>query len=230
MPTLAIQKDCTGCSACYNICPKNAINITPNKEGFIMPEVDYTKCVECKLCEKACPIVNNINLKYPEVDEAYAFWDNETRTKSSSGGAFSAIARWILNKGGVVFGAVWSEDGFHCKHIACTNAEDLKYLRGSKYLQSDIKRTFCEAREALQNGRYVLFTGTPCQIAGLRSFLLKPYERLVTVDIVCHGVPSNELFCNYINKLKTEYPKYNTATGFVFRNSYRYTEYLYGSV
>lgn len=218
MPTLATPKDCTGCSACYNICPHNAITISSNMEGFLMPDIDYNKCVECRLCEKACPIVNQINLKYPEAEDAYAFWDNETRTKSSSGGAFSAIARWVIDNGGVVFGAAWTKDGFHCQHKMCTNADELADLRGSKYLQSDIQKTFCAAREALRNGNYVLFTGTPCQIAGLRSFLIKPYDRLITVDIVCHGVPSNTLFFNYIKKLITEYPKYRNASGFHFRN------------
>jgi len=182
-----------------------------------MPEVNEKKCVECKLCEKACPIVNGVNLKHPEVTDVYAFWDNKTRTESSSGGAFSAIAGWVLDRGGVVFGAVW-RNGFKCAHISCESWDKLPALRGSKYLQSDIEQTFVEARQALRNGRYVLFTGTPCQIAGLRSFLIKPYEKLVTVDIVCHGVPSNALFINYIDKLKSGYSKYASATGFEFRN------------
>lgn len=217
MPTLAKASACTGCSACANICPHGAISIGPDKSGFLMPTVDESKCVECKLCEKACPIVNDTNLKHPEVKEVYAFWDNRTRTESSSGGAFSAIARWVMEQGGVVFGAAWQE-GFNCRHISCDNVEGLSALRGSKYLQSEIGKTFAEAKKALTEGKYVLFTGTPCQIAGLRSFLRKPYDKLLTVDIVCHGTPSNELFKNYINKLKKEYPKYAQADGFEFRN------------
>ncbi len=217
MPTLATKHTCTGCSACRNICPHNSISIKPDKDGFIMPVVDSDLCVECKLCEKACPIVNGVNFKHQEVKRAFAFWDNKTRTKSSSGGAFSAIARNVIEKGGVVFGAAW-KDGFKCVHIKCETIDGLEAIRGSKYLQSDIGLTFSEARSALKEDRYVLFTGTPCQIAGLRSFLLNPYEKLITVDIVCHGVPSNQLFCNYIDKLKSEFPEFADANGFEFRN------------
>lgn len=217
MPILATPQTCTGCSACANICSHDAISINPDKTGFLMPHVDENKCVECKLCEKACPIVNNVNLKYPEVTDVYACWDNRTRTESSSGGAFSAIARWIRERGGVVFGAAW-QDGFKCGHIECNESDDISALRGSKYLQSDIKRTFIETRNRLREGKYVLFTGTPCQIAGLKSFLITPYEKLITVDIVCHGVPSNKLFLSYINKLKNEYGEYASADGFEFRN------------
>lgn len=217
MPNLATRDTCTGCSACSNICPHSAISIRPDSLGFLMPDIDENKCVECKVCEKACPIVNGINIKHPEVSDAYAFWDNETRTQSSSGGAFSAIARWVRQRNGIVFGASWS-DGFHCNHIGIDDTEDISPLRGSKYLQSDIKKTFIEARDWLRKDKYVLFTGTPCQIAGLRSFLMKPYENLITVDIVCHGVPSNVLFLNYISKLKKEFKKYDFADGFEFRN------------
>lgn len=217
MPTLASESTCTGCGGCANICPRTAITIAPDQSGFLMPTVDESRCVECRLCEKTCPIINGTDLKHPEVKEVYAFWDNRTRTESSSGGAFSAIARRVLEQGGVVFGAAWQE-GFNCRNISCNDVEGLSALRGSKYLQSEIGKTFAEAKKALIEGKYVLFTGTPCQIAGLRSFLRKPYEKLLTVDIVCHGTPSNELFRSYIEKLKREYPEYASADGFQFRN------------
>lgn len=217
MPVLATPQNCTGCVACGNICPHNAIMMSPDNDGFIMPVINPDKCVECKLCEKICPIVNGKDFKNPEVKNAYAFWNNKARTESSSGGAFSAIADWIRERDGVVFGAAWCDD-FQCSHIGIEANQSISRLRGSKYLQSDIKKTYVEASQRLKEGKYVLFTGTPCQIAGLRSFLIKPYEKLITIDIVCHGVPSNTLFSNYMKKLKTEYAKYASADGFEFRN------------
>lgn len=217
MPVLATPQTCTGCAACDNVCPHDAIAMSPDKDGFVMPVINSDKCVECKVCEKVCPIVNGKNLKNPKVKEAYAFWDNTTRIESSSGGAFSAIARWVRERDGAVFGASWHND-FKCWHVGCVANDSISPLRGSKYLQSDIRKTYVEARTILKEGKYVLFTGTPCQIAGLRSFLIKPYEKLITIDIVCHGVPSNTLFSNYIKKLRSGYSEYAPADGFEFRN------------
>lgn len=219
MPILATNITCTGCGACENICPHNAIQITAGEESFLMPKIDSNKCIECKLCEKTCPIVNGrINkIKNKESIDCYAFWSFIDRTSSSSGGAFSAIARTILSQRGVVFGASWM-DGFECEHIAVEKEQDLPRLQGSKYTQSRIKNSLKDIKSILKTGRSVLFTGTPCQVGGLKSFLGKEYDNLTCIDIVCHGVPSNEIFKSYIRKLKKEFPKYQYATGFEFRN------------
>lgn len=219
MPKLATNITCTGCGACENICPCEAIQIKPGKESFLFPEINQDKCIECKLCEKRCPIVNGKikEIKNQDTTDCYALWSLIDRTKSSSGGAFSAISRYIISHGGIVYGAAW-KDGFECEHMAIECEDDLYRLRGSKYLQSNINKTFKEIKTILQIGRKVLFTGTPCQVGGLKSYLGRDFENLICVDIVCHGIPSNELFKSYIRKLKKEFPKYNSATGFEFRN------------
>ncbi len=219
MPQLATNITCTGCGACENICPYEAIQIKPGTERFLLPVINQDKCVECKQCEKKCPIVNGKkeDFKNPETTEAYALWSSIDRTSSSSGGAFSAIARYIISQGGIIYGAAW-RNGFECEHIAIENVDELNLLRGSKYLQSKINKSFKEIKSILKTGRKILFTGTPCQVGGLKSYLGKEYDNLICVDIVCHGVPSNELFKSYLNKLKIEYPKYRNATGFEFRN------------
>lgn len=218
MPNLASTHSCTGCGACDNICPYDAIELTANQEGFLMPYISYDRCMECKLCEKACPIVNGKKefLKNGNPSKILAFWSKRYRTKSSSGGAFSEIAQYVLDINGIVFGASWHEE-FKCKHTYAETVKALAELRGSKYVQSTIGDTYKQIKNELTTGRLVLFTGTPCQIAGLKSFLIKPYENLLCVDLVCHGVPSNQLFCNYVAKLKKRNPQFNSATGFGFR-------------
>ena len=193
------KKNCCGCGACVNICLKKCIELIEDKEGFLYPVIDKIKCVNCKLCEDVCPISNKKSLSN-EIIEAYASYvkDDCIREKSSSGGVFSLIANEILNDNGVVFGAVFDKD-FSVKHVAIDNVGDLNLLRGSKYLQSRIENTYQKAKEYLENGTTVLYSGVACQIEGLKAFLGKEYENLYTVDVLCHGVPSPKLWQKYID-------------------------------
>lgn len=201
MPNLVNVEQCTGCSACANACPKNAIKMIADKEGFFQPIVDDDKCINCGLCERACPALS-ANLPWgiftPKVN---AGWHNFDRKISSSGGMFSAFARGILSEGGSVFGASLNSD-LVCRHIEILSIDDLQLLRGSKYLQSEIGLIFRTIKMRLENRKKVLFCGTPCQVSGLRKFLKKDYENLLTIDLACHGVPSNAVFKSYINKLQ----------------------------
>lgn len=198
MPNLPLEK-CCGCGACVQICPKSAIFMKANSEGFLYPQVDSNLCVECKLCEKTCPVLNvKSSTNFIERKSYAAICNDENlRMESSSGGMFTLLAEKIINDGGVVFGAEFDSD-FSVKHDWTDSCEGLKRFRGSKYLQSRTENTFSECKKFLESGRKVLYTGTPCQVAGLKSFLRKEYENLFTVELICHGVPSPALWQKYI--------------------------------
>ena len=183
-------KDCCGCAACLNICPKDAISMIEDKAGFIYPKVDTDLCVDCGMCKRVCAF-NKRNSGETEEPQVYAavINDRSTLEKSSSGGVFSALANTVLGEGGVVFGAAWGKD-FSLSHIAAKTPEEFEKLRGSKYVQSNIGTTFREVKSHLDAGKSVCYSGTPCQISGLKSYLGKDYENLFTIDIICHGVPS----------------------------------------
>lgn len=186
------KKNCMGCSACVQVCPRNAIEMRVDPEGFQYPVVDYDACVHCDLCSSVCPIDRKVQKEKRQNLQAYAAvnMDAQMLDRSSSGGIFTIIAESILADGGVVFGAAFSED-FRCvNHIAIESKEELEALRGSKYLQSSIGNTYRQTKDYLETGRKVLFTGTPCQIAGMYGFLKKSYTNLYTLDVICHGVPS----------------------------------------
>jgi len=188
------KADCCGCKACEQICAHHTLSLQEDEEGFLYPVLDESVCVNCGLCEKVCPMSYGEELLH-ENGKILAAQnkDGKDLSTSSSGGGFVAIAKEILNLGGVVYGAAF-EDGPVLCHQRVTTVDDLEKLKGSKYLQSDVRDTYKQVKADLLDNRYVYFVGTPCQIAGLRLFLRKDYEKLLTSDLVCHGTPSNKIF------------------------------------
>ena len=213
---LCSPEECTGCFACYNSCAHKAIEMNPDKEGFYAPVVLEDKCTDCGLCEKSCPVLSPIKKEYFE-QYGYAAWnkDKKVRKESSSGGFFTEVASSILRQGGCVAGAVYDEN-FKVKHTIIFNIEELNRLRGSKYAQSNIGNTFVEIKRLLKTEVPVLFSGTPCQVAGLYRYLRKRYENLYTIDLVCHGVPSPLIFEQYKEYL-TKKHKINKITNINMR-------------
>ncbi len=222
---------CTGCMACVNICPHNAIEVVKNEEGFLYTKINDEKCTRCNLCKRICPANKVYKNKY-EKPEFYAVINKneKERKNSSSGGVVATIANEILKEKGTVYGV--ELQGNNAKHIRIENKEDLHKIMGSKYLQSEIGKIYKDVKKDLENNRKVLFTGTPCQIEGLKSFLNKEYEKLICISIICHGVPSPEIFKKYLEeKEKNEGRKIenvefrNKKNGWhKFSMNYRYKE------
>lgn len=193
------RADCSGCEACANVCPKNCITMQRDAEGFAYPTINHEVCVQCGRCDQTCPSLNfksTMPDKLPEVFVA-VHTDEKVRRHSSSGGAFTALSEIILRDGGIIFGAGFDEN-WHVVHTCAENLDELENLRGSKYVQSQIGNVYKRVKIELEKGRRVLFSGTPCQCAGLKSFLGKDYSNLLTVDLICHGTPSPLLWENYI--------------------------------
>ena len=188
---------CSGCSACYNICPVNAIKMEEDIEGFKYPVIDKTLCTNCGLCEKVCNSDKFINKKNPA---CYAFMaEDKIRSKSASGGVFPVLAYHFIKNGGYVCGAIFDND-WSVKHIVSDKPEDIEKMRSSKYLQSDIGNCYKEIKKLLDKNISVLFTGTPCQVSGLKSFLQKDYDNLFCLDLICHGVPSAKIFKKHLKE------------------------------
>lgn len=198
---IKIQKreECCGCSACQQICPQKCISLLPDNEGFLYPHVNLQKCVDCRLCEKVCPVLNQEDERKPI--EVYAAYNRneDIRIKSSSGGIFTLIAEEIINMNGVVFGVRWNSD-WEAIFDYTTKVEDLRLFRGSKYVQAKLDNTFHLVEKFLKDEKKVLFTGTPCQIAGLRKFLRRDYPNLLLMDLICEGVPSPKVWKKYLEE------------------------------
>ncbi|MBQ9782712.1 MAG: Coenzyme F420 hydrogenase/dehydrogenase, beta subunit C-terminal domain [Clostridia bacterium] len=189
---------CNGCTACKQVCPKNCITFERDENGFLYPVIDSERCINCNLCKKTCPVLNKGENAEKQVNAFAVINKNDSeRQDSSSGGVFSLLAKYVLSKNGVVFGASFDEN-FVVKHLYIEKESDLYKLRKSKYVQSEINDTFLKTKDFLEQGRLVLFTGTPCQIGGLLSYLKKPYDNLITQDVICHGVPSPKVWQKYL--------------------------------
>ena len=202
MNIICKKEDCTGCAACYNSCPKQCITMKEDAYGYLYPEIDKEKCIDCGLCRKKCAAVNEIELKTPQ--ETYASWSLEKEDKGTctSGGMATVFSRKIIKNGGIVYGAVWNKDASVC-HQRVETLEDIDKLKGSKYVHSYIGDSYRKIKQDLEEQKQVLFIGTPCQVAGLKTYLGKEYEGLYVVDLICHGVPSQKFLKEYIRgKLK----------------------------
>ena len=188
---LCEKEKCTGCFACYNICPKNAIEMKEDELGYIYPNINKKNCIDCKLCEKVCPTLNESEFKAPQKCYAAKVNDDEKLKKSTSGGIATALSEEIIRNNGIVYGAAYL-DNCEVNHIRVTELEELDKLKGSKYVHSYVQNTYQLVKEDLLKNNEVLFIGTPCQIDGLRKYLMKEYENLYLVDLICHGVPSQK--------------------------------------
>lgn len=201
MITITRSSDCCGCNACAQRCPKKCITLIADHEGFLYPQINIDSCIDCGLCEKVCPIINSKKQSLPPEKVIAAINPDENiRMNSSSGGVFSLLAEQIIKENGVVFGAKF-DDNWQIVHDYTDTIDGLDNFRGAKYVQSKIGNSFILAEKFLQDGRKVLFSGTPCQIAGLKLYLKKEYINLFTVDIICHGVPSPKIWDLYLRSI-----------------------------
>lgn len=203
------EHKCCGCKACGQRCPKSCISYHTDEKGFYYPKVDIEKCIDCRLCEEVCPMIQNASSRLPRNQFAGINTNENIRSTSSSGGIFYTIASKIIEDGGAVVGAVF-DDKWMVRHQIAESTEDLSKLKGSKYVQSDIREVFLESEKLLKEGRKVLFSGTPCQVAAFKRFLRKSYKNLLCVDIACHGVPSSLIWGDYLCQImkSTSYWKY----------------------
>lgn len=198
---------CTGCYACFNICPKRCISMEEDKEGFVYPVIDENICIKCNMCERVCPSLNKNEITgKKDTPNIYAAWslDEEVRFNSTSGGVFTELAKSIIKNGGYVVGAKYNE--FHqVEHTIIHRIEDISLLRQSKYAQSVVGNVYIKIKELLDKQKVVMFCGTPCQVAGIQRFLKKSYDNLVLCDFVCLGINSPKVYRKYLLMLEKQY-------------------------
>lgn len=202
------EDQCCGCGACLNTCPQDAISMVRNEKGFEYPTIDYDRCVSCNACKTVCDFQNPKGSSN-RIFQAYAMQhrNKEVVFNSSSGGAFTAISDWVLQQGGAVYGAVFDNETFYVKHIRADCSDERDRMRGSKYVQSNIGNIFKNIKGDLETGKKVLFSGTPCQCAGLCSYLHGHPENLVLVDLLCHGTPSPDILVKHIERIEANCKK-----------------------
>lgn len=194
------KSKCCGCFACYNICPNNSIIKTYDEIGHIYMDINRANCIKCEKCKKVCPVNNKKDKKYPL--KCYAGWSKNVKERitSTSGGIASSLSNYIIKNKGIVYGAAYDKS-LGVNHIRINNIKDVYKLKGTKYVHSWINNSYKQAREDLENGKTVLFIGTPCQISGLKNYLPHKFDNLFTIDIVCHGVPPQQLFKEHIENI-----------------------------
>lgn len=219
------KKDCTGCAACYSVCPVHCIEMMYDEEGFLYP-LASDNCIKCNLCEKVCPIKNNNDVKNDFQKQAFAAVSKDFRIwkRSASGGAFSEICKSFGNENTIIAGASWN--GFEVHHILVKGTENILPICKSKYISSSIDDTFIHIKEYLEKGEKAIFCGTPCQVAGLKSFLQKEYDNLLTVDLICHGVGSTKVFKSCIKILEKQFGKKIVSYQFRTKRKLFETDYL----
>lgn len=205
MIRISNKSDCCGCGGCSNICPQQCIEMAADNEGFLYPKIDGNACINCDLCEKVCP---QLNVEPDETKEQWGYVvqnkDEKILEESTSGGAFTAIAEYVIDNGGIVYGAAYDNE-FNVIHTSVDNKEDLYRFRNSKYVQSNTGECYKEVKDHLDKGRLVCFSGTPCQVEGLYHFLGRKHKNLILVDVVCRAVPSPLLWKKYLNLKKRQY-------------------------
>ncbi|MBE6605464.1 MAG: 4Fe-4S dicluster domain-containing protein [Ruminococcaceae bacterium] len=195
---------CTGCGACVNICPVDAVKLEENEYGFVYPVISEEKCIECNLCSKTCEKIFDTKLLEPSKAYACTIKDKDILMKSSSGGVFSALAEHVLSNNGAVCGCIY-DNTLKPVHICSEKKDDYLLMRKSKYVQSDTGLVYRGIKKRLERGQEVLFTATPCQVAALKGYLGKDYENLISIDLICHGVPSYGMFREFVKYLEKKY-------------------------
>ena len=198
------KSNCCGCEACVNICPQKCITMVEDEEGFRYPVIDKEKCINCGLCEKNCQYIEKINKHNNAKVYACTIKDTINLKHSTTVALFFELSKVVILDGGIVYGAVY-DGNMEVKHSVATNINDLEKMRSSKYVQSKIGNIYSDVKKYLNNNKTVLFSGTPCQIAGLYKFLKKDYENLITIDVICHSVPSPKVYKDYIQNIEKKY-------------------------